>query len=573
MSDLSSREGSKPIYKIKVEKDVYVKMRDGVRLAVDIYRPDAPGNFPALLSMHPYCKDIEELNLPRPVKGLIIEFVIVEAGDHEFWASRGYTHVIADVRGTGKSEGEFCNLISEIEQQDGYDLVEWIAQQPWCNGNVGMLGISYLAFTQYLVAAKQPPHLKAIFPHDGWADTYRDIMYHGGIPSIFFQIMQNIVAARKAVPASKTMYSEEELNRRVEELKKDEAANINKNPLLYTVLTLPEVYPISFDFLLNQVDGPFYWERCPAAKMDKIKIPTYLGSSMHTKDVTMHLPGAVWGWERIEAPKKLAFRPDVTERPFHEFHDEILRWYDYWLKGIDTGIMDEPPVKIWVRGAERWRYEHEWPLLSKTKWTKYYLRKDNLLEDNSAETEEPPDRFNYKPALPAMLGIPISPKPEYITYATQPFKQDIEITGPIALYLHASLSSDDGDFIVVVKDVNPDGSGFSLTRGWLKASHREVDKDKSKPWKPHHPHTSPVPVTPGEVNEYAIGIQPISNLFKAGHKIQLEIWPCDYPAESYHDWTLYWGCAHHIPYGKEATYEIHHTPEHPSHILLPFTKP
>jgi len=556
---------------MKNEKNVYAKMRDGVRLAVDVYRPDAPGRFPGLLAMSPYSKDVQALVgvLPHGT-GFTDEWGILEAGNSEYFVSRGYAHVIADIRGVGNSEGTYYNMFSKQEQEDGYDLVEWIAQQPWCDGNVGMVGISYFAVIQYLVAAQQPPHLKAIFPHDGWGDLYRDIASHGGVPSLFNYYLPREIPSR-AVPISETMYSKEELKRRVEELIEDEATNYSKDPHLLHVLLYPHVFPVPFDYLVNRNDGPFYRERSPVEVMNKIKVPTYLGSEFHGYPVCMHLPGAISGWEKINAPKKLAFReyPGGVERPFHQFHDEIVRWYDYWLKGIDTGIMDEPPIKIWVRGAEKWRYERAWPLLEKTEWLTYYLRQGNLVAKEPPTGREPSDSLNYKPAAPTVLsGIPISPKPDYLVYSTEPFKEDMEVIGPISLSLFASITSDDADFLIALREMSPDGTAFVLTRGWLKASHRELDQQKSRPWKPYHVHTNPTPVEPGRIYEYPIEIQPIANLFRKGQRLQLEIWPCDYPQQPY-DWTQYWGAVHHIPYGKEVTYEIHHTPDHPSHLLLP----
>lgn len=566
----TAKEGSKPIYKMKPERDIYVKMRDGIKSAVDIYRPDAEGKFPALLSMSPYSKDVQMLELPRGY-GMNYEWANIEAGDTEFWVSRGYVHVIADVRGTGLSEGEFCGWFSMKEQEDGYDLVEWIAAQPWCNGNVGMLGISWFAVIQYLVAAQQPPHLKAINPHDGWGDLYRDTVYHGGMFSPAWTAkLRRMIYARNSVPASRAMYGEEELKRLVEKMKNTEP--FNKSTYLMGTLIAPEHDPPTFDFMLHPLDGPFYWERSAYTKYDKIKTPTFLGSEMHAYPVAMHLPGAFSAYAGIKAPKKLVIRPIVQERPFFEFHEEILRWFDYWLKDIDTGIMDEPPIKLWVRGAEEWRYEHEWPLPA-TKWMKYYLGADNSLKREAAPTtEESPDSFNYQPIMPVITDIaPLEPfKPEYLAYTTEAFTKDTLVIGPIALYLYASISSDDASWIVKLKDVSPDGTEFVLTRGWLKASHRELDKDKSQPWQPYHPHTRSIPVVPGEINEYAIDIRPIGTLFKAGHKIKLEIWGCDYPLpEDGKDLTLNYPMFSHLPNPKETVHTIYHTPQYPSYILLP----
>jgi predicted acyl esterase len=562
------KEGSKTIYnKMKVEKNIYVKMRDGIKLACDIYRPDGDGKFPALLAMSPYGKDGQALKIPpKPFGG---EYAHMEAGDTQFFVSRGYVHVINDVRGSGYSEGKY-DMFSKNEQEDGYDLVEWIAQQPWCNGNVGMVGISYYAVIQYLVASQQPPHLKAIFPHDGWGDMYRDVSHHGGI--LMHGWLRNWVQggnilAWNAIPASKTLYSEEELTERVEKMKSNNV--INKCPTLYNVLLFPQYKPTLFDWLVNEFDGPYYWERSAYTKYGKIRVPTFLGSEMHHYPVVMHLPGAFSAYTGINAQKKLVIRPSVPERPFHEFHDDIVAWYDYWLKGIDTGIMDEPPIKIWVRGANEWKYGHDWPL-SETNWTDYYLApSQSLIKGNAPTTKETPDTFDHKPVLPLIMdSFFLDPKPEHLSYTTEALNEEVEVIGPITLYLYSAITSDDADFIVKLKDVSPDGAEFILSRGLLRASHREIDKEKTTPWQPYHPHTRATPVTPGEINEYRIEIRPIANLFRKGHKIKLEIWPCDFPSDAV-DYTLLYPTWNHLSYDKETSYKIYHGPQYPSRLLLP----
>ena len=294
----------------------------------------------------------------------------------------------------------------------------------------------------------------------------------------------------------------------------------------------------------------------------------------------MHLPGATtWGWEQITAPKKLTLLPwqstlpgGAGERPYDQWHEEIFRWFDYWLKGIDTGIMDEARVRIWVRGAEQWLETDEWPLLSKTNWERLFLRAGGSLAGDAPNGDEPTDPLHYAAALPT-FGPPLSPRPAILTYETAPFESDVRIIGPLALYLNASVTSGDADFIVRVQDVGADGEAFTLTRGWLKASHRAVDKAQSKPYRPFHPHTNPSPVPEGEVIQYDIEIQPIANLFKAGTRLRLEIWPCDWmsPKDEY-EWPLFWGYSHHVPYGKDVDYTIHHSAEHPSHLLVPVVR-
>lgn len=559
------QEGSKPVYKMKSEKNLYVKVRDGISIACDVYHPDAEGKFPALLGMSPYGKDVQMLKVPGKPR-LSAEWGNIEAGDTEFFVTRGYAHVLADVRGTGYSEGSY-DICQRKEQEDGYDLVEWIARQPWCDGNVGMLGVSYYAFIQYLVAAQQPPHLKAIFPHDGWADMYRDISHHGGILMHgWLPYFNNVILAWNNMPASKKLYDPEELKRLVEKWKNNEV--VNKSHFLYNCLLFPQYLPLVFDWLINEHDGPYYQERSAYTKFDKIKIPTYLGTEFSEYPVIMHLPGAFKGWAGINAPKKLAVRPTTPKVPFFEFHDEILRWYDYWLKGIDTGIMSEPPIKIWVRGADEWRYGDDWPLRD-TRWTNFYLRFQKLLKEQPPSDGETPDTFTHKPVFPITgRGTPIQPAPEYLSYTGDALEKDLEVVGPVALYVYASLSGDDADFIVKLKDVSPDGSEFVLSRGWLKASHREIDPDKSKPWQPYHPHTRSIPVVPGEINEYAIEIRPIANLFKKGHKIKLEIMGCDYPLDK-DDLTLSWPQWSHLSHDKEVSYQIYHSPQYPSRLVLP----
>jgi len=566
--------GSSPAYEMTVERDVEAEMPDGTRLVVDVYRPDADGSFPAVLTMTPYGKDIEDSDVaPRPYGEGAGEFAMIEGTNSEFWARRGYAHVIADVRGTGKSEGQYNNILSEREAEDGYYLVEWMADQSWCDGSIGMVGISYLAIIQYIVAATQPPHLEAIFPHDGWGDSYRDIMYHGGIQSAFFKL-QTAVSDHSPAIVSRDLFDEEELESKVADLLSDDETNVNKSPLLKEVLTVPEVNPIWFDMLLNREDAEFWQGRRPASVMDQIDVPVYLGSEMHKYPVCMHLPGAAhWGWENIESETKLAFRPKVPKRPFKgDYHQEMLRWYDYHLKGIDNGVMDEPPVQIWVRGADRFRYADEWPLRSETQWKEYYLQyPGRLRSDGPPPADEPTTALEYEAQPPgAIFGTnAASGEPDHVSFTTDPFESDTEVVGPMALYLHASIDTTDAHFIAVVKDVEPDGTNRILTRGWLKASHRELDAEQSERWRPYHPHTDPQPVEPGAIERYAIEIQPIANRFEAGHRLQLEIWPMDYPAEDYYDQTLLWGRVHHIPHGEDVTYDLYHDSSRPSHLLLP----
>jgi predicted acyl esterase len=559
-------EGSKPTYGVIKELDQRVPMRDGVTLACDVFRPDGEGQFPALLAFGPYGKEGQSAQIPpRMFSG---DYAHIEAGDTEYFVSRGYVHVIADVRGTGHSEGKY-DICSLAEQQDGYDLVEWIAAQPWCNGNVGMVGVSYYAFIQYLVAAQQPPHLKAIFPHDGWTDMYRDVSHHGGILMhgwLRIWVEGGNILAWDNSPASERLMPPELLGQRVQDLLDDPV--IQECPTIYNALIFPRYKPTLYDWVVQDLDGPYYWERSAYTKLDRIKIPAFLGSEMHNYPVVMHLPGSFGAYEGVDAPKKLVIRPSVPERPFHELHDEIVRWYDHWLKGIDTGVMDGPSIQIWVHGRDEWRNGEQWPL-PETKWAEYFLSTGKLQEGSAPVEAQTPETFHHRPVLPLIMNsFPLDPPPEFLSYSTGPLEKDVEVVGPVVLYLYAALSGEDADFIVKLKDVGPEGTQTVLSRGWLKASHRTIDQERSRPWQPFHPHTEAVPVIPGEVNEYVIEVRPIANLFKKGHEIVLEVRSCDYPMEPL-DLTLLWPLWSHLSYSKEVDYEIHHSPEYPSRLVLP----
>ena len=551
---------SQPNYEVKLEEDFCIEARDGTHLFADVYRPNTQGKFPALLSISPYGKDIQKLHSPIGPSDYVRGNGGMEAGISEYFVTRGYVHVIADYRGIGQSEGEYCHF-GQKEQEDGYDIIEWIAKQSWCNGNVGMLGNSYFAVNQYLVAAQNPPHLKAIFAHDGFTDMYRHLAYHGGILNFgFYNHIWKYILTHSTKPISKKEFSASQFEEMLKELRNNE--DFKGYPFLYMVTITPEKNPLLLDLLLHPYDGPFYWERSTYTKFDKIKIPCFLLSRWSAWSI--HLPGAFDAFLGIKAQKKLMVVSTMVlnkkgvrgfDRPWHENHDIILRWYDHWLKGIDTGIMDEPPIKLFIQGINQWRYENEWPL-ERTKWSKFYLREEGALAEVPPIPNERPDSFINVPWLKSEEKIPGA------QYTTAPFNQDIEITGPISLYFYASLNEKDANWIVEIKDIYPDGSGNTISRGWLRASHRELDSGKSKPYKPYNPHTASHPIIQGEIYEYVVEMRETSNVFRAGHRIQLLIKGQDTPWEEAIN-------RFHITNMKETRHTIYHTTEYTSYLLLP----
>jgi len=563
------------------ERDVMVPMRDGVRLCIDTCRPDAPGKFPALLAFSLFNKDMQTPDfaegLPPQPSWSRLWCGPIEAGDTEYLVSRGYVHVIGGMRGGGKSEG------GGSPAWDLYDLIEWIAQQPWCDGNVGMIGISAFAAAQFMAAMQQPPHLKAIFPFDpggayGGITGFRGF-YPGGVLHTFMYILFDMMVDTGVTDRPET------LSREAERLWKEAMNNPDYRmyPNIYNVLSMKGQHmPDYFSLLIDPFDKE-ETVKSTEEGFEKIEIPVYTGAGWYAYGIS-HLQGAQDWYNGIKVPKKLMFIGHTfLDRPFRSFHDEILRWYDYWLKGKDTGIMDEPPVKFWVMGANEWHYANDWPL-PETRWTKVYLHSWERLRE---EPFTPSSRDGYKEPDAFVQMPPTQTNTiQGLRYMTDPLPEDILVAGPIALHLYASIDQEDTNWIVTLKDVGPDESVRTerdeecelptdlpereLTRGWLKASHRAVDPERSKPWKPWHPLTRKAwkPVVPGEINEYEIKILSTANLFKKGHRICLDITSLDLASGTggLHS-PVY--MPYHICSSKTTVHKIYHNEKYPSHLLLP----
>jgi uncharacterized protein len=474
-------EQSQPRYSSISDYEAIIPLRDGVKLAADVIRPHAGGlKFPALVTTSVYTRQLQRS---------VIALGQNEAGISEFWVPRGYAHVIVDVRGCNDSEGEY-DLFGTQEQQDLYDVIEWVAAQPWCDGNVGMSGVSYMGRTQLFAAEQQPPHLKAIFPYDASCDFYRDACFHGGIGTNFtthwtsFVMNLNMTSAR---------------NPKVDRLK-------DKLEIMYS-----HKYPL---------DGPFYQERSAWPRLDKIEIPSYFGCGWYMNE--LHLKGAFDGYNGTgKIPKRMMVGPRPWPmRPWAGYHYEMLRWYDHWLRGMDTRVMEGPPIQLYIQGEDTWRPENEWPL-ARTQWREFYLGgsgvgREGTLSDVTGSERTRRLEFDAG-STEAWHGEP------RLTYRSEPMTQAREVTGPLALYLQASSTGTDTDWLVSLADEAPDGKVRELSKGWLRASHRKLDAARSGPATPYHPHAGTELLTPGEVYEFAIEIWPTCNVFKPGHRMRLEI--------------------------------------------------
>jgi predicted acyl esterase len=450
--------------------------------------------------------------------------------------------------------------MSTDEARDGHDLVEWVAAQPWCDGNVGMIGVSYYGAIQLIVAATRPAHLKAIMPFNAPADFYREGSHHGGILHVFFNTIYKVKALGANVSTLVEKLEPAELEQRIAELAAD--VDLQMYPEIYNTAIDPRRAPNFFDILARPFDGPFYWERSAHTKYGDIQVPTYCGSGWWAF-AHMHLRGAFQNFNAIKSPTKLYIesRVEAAAPMDQEYNAEAVRWYDYWLKGIDNGIMDEPPIRIHVRGSG-FRDEHEWPL-ARTDWTNFYLRRWNGLATTPEPVDGHPDSYIQQPPQETAMVARAD-------YLTSPLLAPLELVGPAALYLYAAIDAEDTNWIVAFADIAPDGAVVELSRGYLKASHRALDEKRSQPYLPVHPHRKAEPVRPGEVTEYAIELSPLANVFRPGHRMRLSIASVDHALHPPYDPEL--GAGHmpwHICRNATVTHHVHHGPTTPSNVLLP----
>jgi predicted acyl esterase len=539
-------------YSVVIERDVRIPVRDGITLDADIFRPDTGGKFPAICGFHIFRKDFQS----APMQPVAINFVSggMEAGDYNFFVRRGYAQVIVSQRGIGGSEGRYC-YYSPDEQQDNYEVVEWVANQPWCDGNVGTHGPSAFSITAQQLAALNPPHLKCLFAPWGFTDFYRDKFYHGGIFSYGFT--KGVVTTYPNIRCyswTRQKLGEEKCKELIDEALQDN--EIASTPYLVECLKNPDKggNPIVLDFLLNRFDSEYWQER--SVKLDAIRVPSFIGACWGTYG--LHMPGAFHGWERITSPKRMIIGPPIyMDRPVYQLQYEALRWFDYWLKGMDTGIMEEPPIRLFVPGTGEWKATDDWPL-PETKWIPFYLHFRGLLSEHEFYPNEGYSTFEDSPV-----------RRESLTFLSPLLVEKTEMIGPITVNLYASTTDDEILWFVCLVDVDPKGEEKLLTRGWLRGSQRQVDPAHSKPWEPFHPHTRREPLKPGEIYEFNINIAPTANFFKEGHRIGLRI-KCVDDEEPKSMFDVF--ATGHVWRDRPSMVTVYHNSDYPSHIILPITK-
>lgn len=589
---------------VTVNRDIPMAMRDGTRLYADIYIPDGIGVYPVLLQRTPYNKKVEvwpKTNF-RPSPAVL--------------ASHGYVVVIQDTRGRFKSEGEYDPYKQDAE--DGYDSVQWAAAQPWSSGVVGMFGGSYMGATQFLAASSMPPALKAIFPYFTGSSHYDTWVYAGGAFNLltrFTWVVRMIVdtAKRKGYECSGPLM---ELADAMAELRKipstdsgEQSSRLERrvvallSGLLKSVplreLPIPrELGGYFFDWLEHWKDDD-YWQRINTEnEYGRIYLPmlhiggwydefarstldNYAGFSRHALSETAHISQKLIMGPWIHGSfsrqvGELDFGPEIDESESY-INDLNAAYFDYWLKGIDNGYAELPPVRLFVMGENRWRDEQEWPL-ARTEYQNWYVHSNGAANENKGggwlsqkpPGEEAPDRFVYDPDNPVAtnggnilrIGMNVGPcdqrhdalRDDILGYVSKPLEHDVEVTGYIKVKLWAATDAEDTDFTAKLIDVYPDGKEINIQDGIIRASFRDSLSD-------------PQPAEPGSVYTFEIDLWATSLLFFKGHRIKLELSSSNFPRFNRNLNTF--APPAEQSHVRMASQTVYHDSNRPTHIILP----
>lgn len=575
-------------YNVIVERNVPATMRDGSILYADVWRPDDSGTFPVLLTRTPYDK-----SHPRNAT--------IAGVDPLRSVGEGYVVIYQDVRGRFTSQG---NWAFEHEFDDGYDSVEWAAQLPYSDGNVGMFGISYLGFTQWMAAVARPPHLRAIFPMQ-MAGSIRDFILPGNAfalgSALYWGAGQTADALmRRAASGENIMSSMAGL-----------LAVVDNIPKAYERLPLQGGNPVisdnfaAFGEWLEHAEDADYWNRISYGhRLHLVDIPVFHLGSWH--DVYSGPVPALFagmreqgGSQNTRASQKLLMGPWTHGQMASDVIGDLymglsatsaiidlaglhLKWFDHWLKGKSNGFMDEPPVRIYVMGDNQWRSELEWPL-ARTVWTKFYLHSgggantrggDGRLDTAAPDTTEPHDSYVYDPndPVPTVGGPTVQPgtgvganagpkdqarvesRTDVLVYSSSALEKEIEVTGPITACIIATSSAVDTDWTVKLVDVHPDGRAYSVADGICRARYRNGNERADF-------------LEPGKAYEYEIDLQSTSNVFKVGHRIRVQVSSSNFPRFSRN--TNTGGLIGSETELKPARQTILHNAEHASFVRLP----
>ena len=522
---------------ITIEWDVPIEMDDGLVLRADVFRPNDQNRYPVILTHGPYGKGVAfqegykamwhglETQHPDALAGSSNSYQNWETVDPEKWVPDGYVVVRVDSRGAGRSPG-YLDIFSPRETQDFYQCIEWAGVQSWSNGKVGLLGISYYGINQWQVAALQPPHLVAICPWEGASDYYREFTYHGGILNIF---------VRQWYPIQVSSVQHGVGDRGL------------RNPVTGVTVAGPETLleeelvalrANSWEEILEHpLDDDYYKQRTP--ELSKITVPVLAaGNWAHH----LHTRGTFEGYMRVASEQKWLEVHGLQH--YVEFYTDYgvdlqKRFFGHFLKGVDTGWQTQPPVQLNLRhvdGTFERRAENEWPL-ARTQWTKFYLD----LTEHKLSLE----------SLPMKQQVDFAALGEGITCTTEPLESPLEITGPAAAKLFVASSTSDADIFVTLRVLDPQGNDVTfisaidpkgvVAAGWLRASHRKIDPERSLPYRPWHPHDEQQPLTPGEPVALDVEIWPTSVIIPVGYRLAVTIQGRDFELPGNGPWLTMYG--------------------------------
>lgn len=550
-------------YDVKLEFGAKQEMRDGMKLSADIYRPNIEGRFPTIVTRTPY----------NTVQGYMRMF----SDEAKFFAKRGYAYVIQDCRGKNDSEGEFQPFFDD--HTDGYDTLAWCAKQSWCNGSIGTIGASYQAWNQWATATLNPPNLKAMICVVSLPDPVINVPYQNGALVLWMSEWMGIVDGKRNTDP------------RIFDTEK----NFNHLPLR----TLDEKFgrkksKIWQNWISHPSADEFWRKSFYQDKLGNVQVPALHVSGWYDDDVIgTHLNYTrmkkLGKTEFIRDNQKLIIGPwqhhvNVTSR-FGEidFGNSALidlpkiklDWFDYWLKGVDNGIMNAPKVEIFTMGANVWRKTNSWPF-DGTQYIEYFFHSAGGANTSSGDgtlsrskpSSESHDAFSYDPLDPcpnifdksslAAEGPydqrPMENRNDVLTYTSPAVESNIEVSGPVSVKLFASTSASDTDFWAELTDVFPNGYSMHLTEGIIRGRYREsLDTAKL--------------LSPGQIYEFDLDLWVTSNVFLKGHRIRVDVSSSSFPKYDRNPNT-----GHKFGEDSEiivAHQKIYHDAAHPSRTVLP----